>query len=32
MNQDDARDWIKEQASSFCGRYPKDEACQLKKE
>jgi hypothetical protein len=31
MNQDEAREWIKEQAQSFCGRYPKDEAC-VKKE
>jgi hypothetical protein len=31
MNQDDAREWIKDQAASFCGRYPKDEAC-VKKE
>jgi hypothetical protein len=30
MNQDDAREWIKDQAQSFCGRYPKDEACQKK--
>jgi hypothetical protein len=27
MNQDDAREFIKEQAQSFCGKYPKDEAC-----
>jgi hypothetical protein len=30
MNQDDARNWIKEQAASFCGRYPTDQACQKK--
>jgi len=28
MSQDDARNWIKEQAQTFCGKYPKDEACQ----
>lgn len=31
MSQDDARNWIKEQAQGFCGEYPKDEAC-VKKE
>jgi hypothetical protein len=28
LSQDRARDWIKGQVQSFCGRYPKDEACQ----
>ena len=27
MSQDDAREWIKGQAQSFCGKYPKDEVC-----
>lgn len=31
LSQDRAREWIKEQAQSFCGKYPKDEAC-VKKE
>ena len=34
LSEDDAREWIKGQAQTFCGRYPKDIACpqQEKKE
>jgi len=27
MSQDRAREWLKEQVGSFCGKYPKDQSC-----
>jgi hypothetical protein len=27
MSQDQARDWLKQQVQSFCGKYPKDQNC-----
>jgi hypothetical protein len=32
MSQDDAREWIKNQAVTFCEKYKDDKACQQKKE
>ena len=32
MSQDKARDWIREEVQGFCGKFPKDVACQRPKE